>query len=128
MAEFNWVEALSRCSLQKIFKELEVGASSDVDVMNGIALKSGGPARFGVTKSATRFAVSTEKFGAVAAVEFVLADREIRVELPDGQNLIAKPALNGDGDCRLFVDGRELELWQFRQLALERLFFGGKPE
>jgi hypothetical protein len=56
-------------------------------------------------------------------VDFLIKEDRIVIE-GFGVNLTASPGLNTGGVCTLIVNGTELELWQVRRLALDRLFFG----
>ena len=38
-------------------------------------------------------------------------------------NLMATLTLSNDGECRVMIGSREYDLWQFRKMALEHLFF-----
>jgi hypothetical protein len=42
----------------------------------------------------------------------------------DKEKCIATLTLNNEGECRLLVNGQELEEWQFRKMMWEELFFG----
>ena len=49
-ANFDWVNARAKCSLQEVFKELEQGVRVDVEAANGL-VSAGDALRFSVTKS-----------------------------------------------------------------------------
>jgi hypothetical protein len=62
-------------------------------------------------------------YGAALSVQFAIRDQTILVDPDNAPAITATPRLNPEGNCLLVVDGRELELWQFRRLALETVFF-----
>jgi len=70
-------------------------------------------------------------FGAMVAgnnlhksVRFECEKNSITVIGSEGApNLTARLTLSNDGRCRVIINGQEYELWQFRKMALESLFF-----
>jgi hypothetical protein len=59
------------------------------------------------------------------SVDFVCTRDEIQVSDDKDQLLYsASLTLNDEGKCRLRVGDKELTQWQFRRMALEKLFFG----
>jgi hypothetical protein len=72
----------------------------------------------------TQFAVLVEGNKIHDTVTFELTDSAIQVL--DNERRVkmqATPTICDDGQCRLKVNGQERELWQFRKIALEELFF-----
>jgi hypothetical protein len=120
---FDWVSARAGCSAWKVFKEIEQGARGDIDSINSkrqpedrikFELAKHGNDRFSI------ICVGEPKRG---SVDFLLNNEEIIVS--DGSNfrLNATLTINNKRQCRLKVNGEELEQWQFRKRALEGLFF-----
>lgn len=65
MADFDWVAERANCSLEAVFRSLELGVKSDVDRRNAVALgRKGGKAR-AVTKTAEEL-TAIGKAGALA--------------------------------------------------------------
>jgi hypothetical protein len=124
----GWVKDRSECSFEKIFRQLLLDAKSDVDEANGLTQGPYKVVHFEVHESGPkRFAVMRSEQTGAANVEFAFRQSHIEITMPDGKELKATPTLNADGECRLLIEGQELELWKVRRLALESLFFGPFP-
>lgn len=121
-SEFDWVRARAACSLHVVFKELHLGVQNDVQSMGPLAA---GQVRFSVTALMRgRFSVVREEGESSDSVTFALAEGSITVR--DDENAIITTAtitLNDRGECKLKTGTDELEQWQFRRRALEKLFF-----
>jgi len=127
---FNWVEERSKCSLAKVFQQLRAEIQSDVEDRNSIrgetpyyefSVISAKPQEFTVFLSGNAVNQHVVAFGTVG--------NEI-VAVGNGNQEISRVSLtlNNDGQCRLKTPkGEELEFWQFRRLALEKLFFQSVP-
>jgi hypothetical protein len=124
----NWVAERSKCSLSAVFKELEIGVKEDVKAVN--ALYPNHPPAFSVTAGKNQFSVilvvdalTSEIAG---AVDFELGKDDITVKNPNSVMFKATITLNNEGECKLRLgdDQPELEQWQVRRMALEKLFFG----
>ncbi len=124
MTEVNWVAALAQCSLTPVFIRLKAGAEADVRTRT--ALRQGEAVTFGVTDHGEMFAVYLDdNSGRTKKVTFTRNPHDITVVANDGTPEVkATLTLNNLGECRLLVNGQELEEWQFRKNALGRLFFG----
>jgi hypothetical protein len=125
---FDWVNARARCTVQEAFKELEQGVQVDVEAANAL-VTTGDPLRFSITKSfATHFTVNRIDDPVRSqgrAIDFVWSDNKIEVCNQNNQLLHAATlTLTNEGRCKLRVGDEELEMWQFRRMALEKLFFG----
>jgi hypothetical protein len=123
MTEFDWVTARSNCSLVAIFEGLKTQLQEDVTKRKEQTKDDG----YNIVLHGTRVSVThTMDYGISRdAVIFVLT--QVAIEVHDRQDKLkfkATPTLNEKGECRLKVDGKEIELWHFRKLALEDLFFG----
>ena len=124
-SQFDWVTARSKCSLQVVFKELHDGVQNDVATANAVASRNG-QIRFAVTTlQQRRFSVVREDGQIPESVEFSLERTGIILVRYTEQDktLQAGISFNPDGSCMITLDGKELYQWQFRRMALERLFF-----
>jgi hypothetical protein len=127
-ANFDWVNARAKCSLQEVFKELEQGVRVDVEAANGL-VSAGDALRFSVTKSFPKHFTVNRIDDPIRskgrAIDFIWSDSTIEVRNQNNEALFtASLTLNNEGRCKLKVGDQELEAWQFRRMALERLFFG----
>ena len=122
---FNWVRARSICSLPTVFKELEQGVRDDIETRQSLFHPSV-PVRFTVAS------IGQRRFSVIRAVEnsptesvdFTLTNDGITAQDDEKAVCItASIALNDRGECRLKVGDEELNQWQFRKRALERMFF-----
>jgi len=124
-AEFDWVRALHKCSIQHVFKELEIGVKADVDARQSL-FPANAPIRLSVATGPRRFSVvrAVQDNPLSESVDFILGNGEIVARNDEETfSLTAILTLNSKGECRLLVEGDELEQWQFRRMALERMFF-----
>jgi hypothetical protein len=130
-AHLDWVKVRAQCSIQHVFKELELGVCEDVEQAQSLV----GPnerIRFSVAKSGTsRFAalrINDPITSISHSVYFSCRRNEIQVS-EDGSHgeeprMTATLTLTNEGHCKLKVGNEELYQWQFRRMALEGLFFG----
>jgi hypothetical protein len=118
--DFDWVKARAQCSLGVIFRKLKAAAARDVDSINAIFAETKTASVVELSELSDRFLVIKQGRSA----EFKLTASSISINVDEGRReLAAVPALNPEGDCRLLVNGNELELWQVCRLALEEIFF-----
>jgi hypothetical protein len=122
MADFAWVKARGDCTVGLMFERLKVGVEADTAVRNKMAEGKEG--------KVFRFFVEGEIFGVLLddgtttrRVKFAVVGPDIRVTQDDQPIISGSVTLCDDGQCRLKLGERELELWQFRCRALESLFF-----
>jgi hypothetical protein len=123
--DFNWVEARAECSLHNIFKALELGVREDVEAIKAL-LRPHEDIRFSVQTARSRFSVVRvdDPMRSISeSVDFELAQPQIIVRNDDGVILTATLTLNNEGQCKLKVGNDELEQWQVRRMALEKLLF-----
>ncbi|MGA3025515.1 MAG: hypothetical protein ABSF98_12155 [Bryobacteraceae bacterium] len=124
MEGFDWVDARSKCSIGVAFQRLRAQLKDDVDARN-----------------AKRPEGAQHKFECITHGEFVtvlLGGNNIKqrsvvfkqttrgINVLDDQDAVvleATPTLNDEGVCCLDVRGQQREFWQFRRMALEKLFF-----
>ncbi len=135
---FDWVTSRFGCSLERVFKELELAAKSDVDTIRGLerdAAKETGSSlthSFEAVSSGRRFSITRNDRGSgvLKSVEFTLDPPviSVRSDYEGGSSFSAAIRLNSDGRCLFVVDGAEMELWQVRRKALENLFFGAPQQ
>jgi hypothetical protein len=128
--DFNWVEARSRCSAAKVFHEIRLGIDGDVKTRNA---ERPNPPRYvfdtaikdnTVVVMVTGIGDMAEALQFPQSVTLRLTEAGISVYDKNNKHLWdATLTLNDDGECRLKVNGQELEFWQFRRRALEDLFF-----
>jgi hypothetical protein len=126
--DFDWVNARAACSLSVVFKELEFGARHDIDAIKVKRPDAEGEFKVVLDDGQRHFAVIRERRTRTDSVNFTLEDTQIIVKNPGpgGVSFIATLTLNDNGECRLKVNGKELEQWQVRRKALEDLLFGPK--
>jgi hypothetical protein len=127
-AQFDWVKARAKCSLGTLFGALAIAVEQDVksikDLQRGI---NNFKHIFAFTRDRNVFTVTRENNGSnepLSDVTFTLSTNEITVKMADSEMFIVVPALNANGDCKLTVGAKELEIWQVCQMALDGLFFG----
>ncbi|MGB8063966.1 MAG: hypothetical protein WCF26_18880 [Candidatus Sulfotelmatobacter sp.] len=126
--QFDWVHARSECSLPHVFKELEQGVRTDIEAAEAL-MPERYPLHFSVAQvNSSRFSavrVDDPMAGLSRSINFVRTKDSIEVHDDRDQVLhSASLGLNNEGKCRLFVNDKELTQWQFRKMALEKLFFG----
>jgi hypothetical protein len=123
--EFNWTKARAECSAVALFKQLQLGIENDIASLHSKpypGLDEGFASA--LTKDGSRLIVAHRSNRGPRVVFFVSAGSiEIRDEA-SGKTYVAVAILNDEGRCKLQIDGKELELWQVRRIALETLFFG----
>jgi len=129
-SNLDWVKVRAECSIHHVFKELELGVHEDIEKMQSF-VKPDETIKFSVVKTSSgRFAAMrvNNPFSTSQSVYFVCKNNEISVH-EDGSfgeelRMTATLTLTNDGHCKLKVGDEELYQWQFRRMALERLFFG----
>jgi hypothetical protein len=121
----DWVTKRSSCSLPKIFKDLRVQVEEDVKTRNALRPENS-PYEFSMVEKGNDFTVLLEAKDAHRSVLFTLAADAILVRDDKGNQMFdVTLAFSDDGECRLYVDKKECDVWQVRRLALEELFFLG---
>lgn len=127
--KFDWVSARSECSAAEVFERLRAQVKRDVEKREEISQRQQNP-RVG-SQFAFKFLEEGPTF--IAMVEGAQLHKTVRFECTansitargddEKPSLTAALTLSNDGQCRLVVNGQEYELWQFRKMALESLFF-----
>jgi hypothetical protein len=120
---FEWVKARASCSLAQVFKDLELGAKADVDVMKKLYPHEANS--FFITSGRSLFSVNRITDTMTSASQSVDFELSKEITIRDGDKCLhAGITLNNDGQCKLKIADAELDEWQVRRMALERLFFG----
>jgi len=125
--DLDWVSARGNCHLPDVFKELEHGVRGDIEAVQEFLTNS--ETKFSVVKAVNyRFSVNRvdDPITSFArSVDFALSKGRITVyDEKDAEMFTATLTLSNEGKCRLLVNGEQLTQWQFRRMALEKLFFG----
>jgi hypothetical protein len=120
MADFDWVNARAQCSAAIMFARLRVNVKADVEKRSRLD----GNWFFKFWSEEHAFFVSRERPNQTRTLSFVGCPTSIGVMDEDKERYIATLTLNNEGECRLSVNGQEMEEWQFRKMILEELFFG----
>jgi|SRR5581483_421786 len=123
--DFDWVKARAECSAEAVFQRLRLSLQADAESRTEMLLKAN--ASYGFTTISQGASISVFIQGGITeprAVVFTHTESGISVrDENDKLTIQATLTLNNDGECRLKVADKELELWQFRKLALEDFFF-----
>jgi hypothetical protein len=118
---FDWVTALSSCSVNEVFVRLKQQVEQDVETRNKQLTHSG----FKFIATGESFTVLTEDHRTLRSVTFKRGTQDITVQDEDNAVMLkATLTFNEEGECRLKVKDRELCLWKVRKMALEDLLFG----
>lgn len=118
----NWVVERAKCSLEGVFKKLELQVRDDVKEINQLRPDH----QYIFTPNNVRFSVTSHTG---ISVDFSLTSKAIVISNNDNVLFEATLTLNDDGDCRINLKGKngqqenELQFWQVRRRALEPLFF-----
>ena len=126
--QLDWVHARFECSLVRVFKELEQGVREDIGIAQSLVPERS-QTKFDIVKAASaRFSairVDDPMKASAHSVDFACGNGKITVYNDKDEIMFAATlTLNNEGKCRLIVNDEELTQWQFRQRALEKLFFG----
>jgi hypothetical protein len=123
---FDWVTALSECSVAQVFEVLRLQVKSDIETREALRPQTHRHYAFKFVSNGRTFAALVEGHKVHRVVRFGLEAQSITVR-DDKETVVftATTTLNDDGDCRLKINGQERELWQVRKMALEGLLFGG---
>ena len=122
--ELNWVKKRAACNIAEVFNQLCIEIGNDIIAINGLKYKElyfkqeslrDGTVVIGQPNRTPRLTVSIGIVDQQIIVRDQATPKEWSVQV----------GLNSEGRCILKLeDGAELEYWQFRKKALERLFFG----
>jgi hypothetical protein len=129
--DFDWVTGRANCSLPQMFKKLQMSIAADVEVRNNL-ISPANRQRLTfsfVNGSGNRFSVIREEYVLLPvaptsrSVDFVMSNGAISVSEEGTAFLSATVTLNKFGRCVYKVGEEELEVWELRRKALEKLFF-----
>ena len=109
----------------RIFKQLQGEVQADVDKRTSLItqVEKSNYLGFVIDAKDEYFVVHRNGASLMSLLQFRLHNSAIEVR--DAENkliLSATLTLNDEGRCMLLVDGKELEMWQFRRRALESFF------
>jgi hypothetical protein len=128
-ASLEWVKKRAACSIQQVFAELKLGVKGDVEDMQS-TLKPQEETRFNFAEAGKRFSVTRvdDPMSSIGqSVYFECSNKTIIVsgdgDFGEEKMFTAELTLTNEGHCKLKVGQDELYQWQFRRMALERLFF-----
>ena len=122
--DFDWVMARSECSAAKVFEALKDELRADIALRDGQLELARLPWKFSIDIGSA-ILITKEGNRISGSVVFELDGQKI-VARNSNREVIAEATLtlNREGDCRLKVNGEELNSWQFRKLILEEFLFG----
>jgi hypothetical protein len=124
-AKFDWVTKRFACSFPNVFKALRLQIEEDVKTRNALRPQNS-PYEFSVAEHGDEFTVLLEAKDVRRSVAFSLAEHAILVRDDAGKAMFEVTLTFTDqGECRPNVNGKDLELWQVRRMALEELLFRG---
>jgi hypothetical protein len=123
--EFDWVSARAQCTPFKVFERVRSQVKEDMNKRNSLTIEGGSSATFSFETGQDWFSVAHKFLDKYRGVSFTLSANGIEVRDASSHSLLHDGILtiSDDGSCRLRVGSIELDLWQFRKLALQDLFF-----
>jgi hypothetical protein len=121
--KFNWVTQRAQCTLPKVFRDLRQQVEEDVKTRNAQRPKNSAY-EFLVTENGADFSAVLEAKDARKSVTFSLAEHGILVRDDKGNQILEVTLTFSDqGECKLYVNEAEREMWQVRRMALEDVLF-----
>lgn len=124
--ELNWVDKRAACAIATVFNQLCNGITADVEAANS-ARQLSEIDRFSAAMHSTGTVIFVGRPNRTPRARVIVGVVDDRIEVHqewDGGNWNVTVGLNEEGRCILWLDGKEMEQWQFRKKALEELFFG----
>jgi hypothetical protein len=123
--KFDWVTHRSQCSLPKIFAKFRQDVEQDVKTRNGLR-PANSPYEFSIEENGSDFSAVLKLNDVRASVTFSLAEHAILVHDDKSEmQFEVTIAFDDDGVCKVYVNQKELHMWQVRRMALEELMFRG---
>jgi hypothetical protein len=125
-SDFDWVTARAQCSPLNMYELLKAEAQKNVETMEAVAKSRGEQGGLALHVNDGSFAVIRRGHFREIGVRFTLRQETIEVEsvgLRSNKPFSATLTLKDSGECRLLVNGDQLDRWQFLRRALEPLFF-----
>ena len=108
--------------------QLKADIEKNVESMRSLSKARGSEIPIAAFDNGQSFGVSRRTYVGEIGVIFTLRNEEIRVSSKGVKvDFVATLTLSDDGECRLLVDGKELDRWQVLRRALEPLFFVAEP-
>jgi hypothetical protein len=128
---FDWVRERSKCSLRSIFDTLAGAVKKDVETATQLLQEAhNDKIVFHYTQDRNLITVVRERFDVAdqaqsqTRVRFALSASEITVERQQQKQFSILGSFNEKGECKIVVNGQDLEPWKICRMALEDLFFG----
>jgi hypothetical protein len=122
----DWIQARAKCSLPVAFKQLEQGVRDDIEAIQKLYPED--TTQYAITTGRNRFDISIVREPMTALISdqvgFELSKDRITINGTNDVAFSAQLTLNHEGRCKLRVGDDELEQWQVRRMALEKLIFG----
>jgi regulation of enolase protein 1 (concanavalin A-like superfamily) len=120
MSYLDWVTKRAECSSRGVFSRLKTDVQQDILTRNS-----------GLQYPVFRFKNNGDAFSVfvedetlhLPTVDFKVSDGCIIVSCEGNDFLKATVTLDDKAECTLVVDGKEISDWQFRKMALEKMFF-----
>lgn len=127
-SQFEWVSARAACLPVKVFEELMLQVTSDVEIRNRMSEGRGYRFEMHVETNGFMVFLDSQDYRYVRSpyrlTRFFLEGQQITARYADETEIFsATPTLNDDGECRLKIKDKNYELWQVRHMALDKLFF-----
>jgi hypothetical protein len=122
----EWVKIRHKCTVGAIFERLRGEVESDVNARIELNAAEEISKRFEFKFDSTGdlFSASVQRNEFKGSVRFRIANGAIEALDRDDISIIKGTVnVSDDGICRIKVADLELDSWQFRRRALERLFF-----
>jgi len=121
--ELNWVKERAACTLAHVFSQLHHGIEEDIKSVNLIH-QLPPETVFEMTFLGAGNAFVVKRRASVRPyVRFSLAQDYIETSDDTSEKSEYRITLSNEGRCKLTLHGEELEQWQVRRMALEKLFF-----
>lgn len=123
--DFDWVTARKACSFTKVHESLLLATKKYVEAMAETGADGKPFNRFVFTTHHDVFSVVRESWEKTGVRVWISRGEAIVAEYfgVKADSVTATLTLNDDGECRLLVNGQELQEWQFLKRVLEPLFF-----
>ena len=124
--ELNWVDKRAACTLATVFNQLCNGITGDVEAANS-ARQLEEIDRFSAAMHPSGNAIFVGRLNRTPRARVIVGVLDGHIEVRqewDEASWRVSVGLNDEGRCILWLDGKELEYWQFRKKALEELLFG----
>jgi hypothetical protein len=122
-SEFQWVNARSACSPDRVFQTLKAEVQRDVEERKAIP-NDANAHRFYFEPLGDTFTAGLEGESTRTVTFSQDADKIVATNSSGIALFNATLTINNEGQCRLKYRDVEYTNWQLRKMALEELFFG----